>query len=298
MTNKTIKSLDLRYILIAAWLTFTVALSSWWIYFGYQQNFRLIAVRVEGYSDFVRYQKMFFWEGTTLIICLLLGGAALTYYVFRETRQRHKLKQFFATFTHELRTPLSAVQLQGEIIKERIQDPALEPLLVRLLNDLSRLNLQLENSLFLANIEKQQFFVEDLILSEVLATVRNNFPNLEIELLHDVRLKADRRALHSILNNLAQNSLIHGKATRLTINSKSIDKNGRKIQLNISDNGAGIQAPAKDLCKLFKRQYSGSGSGIGLFLAKQLIEGIGGKFRIIEKGPGFCVEFELNGSLI
>jgi len=106
----------------------------------------------------------------------------------------------------------------------------------------------------------------------------------------------DKNLLQRAFTNLIYNSLVHNdEDTEITIN---IDKQ-EKIYIEIEDNGRGI--PEEDLDKLFERYYRGTdtgeshkGSGLGLNIAKQIIELHGGTIDVEStRGAGtkFIVTF-------
>lgn len=105
--------------------------------------------------------------------------------------------------------------------------------------------------------------------------------------------RLDPEGYARILNNLMQNVIAHSQADRLRI---SLCKCGDDIRLELADNGAGMDAD--DLEHIFERLYkcdkgrSHKGSGLGLSIAKQLAEKMGGKITV-ESGPGKGTVFTL-----
>lgn len=103
--------------------------------------------------------------------------------------------------------------------------------------------------------------------------------------------KADPDACLRILNNLIQNVLVHSQADRIGI---SLLEQHREIVLMVSDNGAGIGK--EDLPHLFERLYkcdrgrSGKGSGLGLSIAQQLAQKMGGRIDV-KSAPGCGTSF-------
>src|SRR5688572_12617323 len=129
------RSSRIPYLLAIGWLIFTVSLASWWLSVGLT-----IADRYE----------MFLWEGGVFIIVLIAGGIAIVSAIRREQRRREAVETFFMSFTHDLKTSLARVQLQAEGLREDWPDAAAQGALDRLLGDTMRLQIQLENSLFVA----------------------------------------------------------------------------------------------------------------------------------------------------
>jgi signal transduction histidine kinase len=281
--------------LVITWIVVTTALATWWMIHGLGQVRTLADLDPRLAERFEAQHRMILWEGMTFIALLLLGGAGLFWLLLREARRNEQMKAFFATFTHELKTPLASLRLQAEALEEDLVEKGggvRNPLLDRLLRDTSRLELQLDNALFLATARlSDQIHLEAISLASVVERLRTAFPDFEIALEKDVRVRADRRALESIVKNLAQNARVHGKATRLVIASSA---EAPKVRLRFEDNGEGFRGDAASLGKLFYRHTSQSGSGIGLHLCRVLVERMYGELRVVPKGErGFGIEISL-----
>lgn len=166
----------------------------------------------------------------------------------------------------------------------------------RLEADVVRLQLQLENSLFLASEEDLHFFIENVSLTKTLDGIKDRWPNLRIECEGEALLRADKRALESILANLLQNAQVHGKAKRVTFVTKR--KGARQIEIIVEDDGKGFKGSTLNLGQLFERHNPSSGSGVGLYTVGQLTRRMGGdvKFVCPEKS-GFQVVFQFEGSM-
>ncbi len=290
-------------LLVGVWLFFTVSLTSWWVIFGLRQIDELMAVKHEQIGKLVRQQEMLIWEGMAFFVSLLLGGVAIGYFMFREVRQAKRVRNFLATFTHELKTPLASLRLQAEILKEQLAQQPYAALLDRLVSDTGRLTLQLDNSLLLANEQVRELFVEELSLQDVLASLKHHWPDCQVHLDHECVLKVDRRALESILQNLIQNAVTHGKAGEVEL--QAVRQDSDFVCLIVTDNGCGFNGNTKKLGQLFARFYSASGSGIGLYLARKLAKEMGGDLTIAErhsvqtaKPGGFSVKVTLPGYIL
>lgn len=212
---------------------------------------------------------MLIWEGGVLIVLLIGAGVALFYYARREQRRHAQVEEFFAAFTHDAKTALASLRLQAESLRE---DSANEPnpLLDRLLSDTLRLQLQLENSLFLVNLPSGKLFMESVSLSHLIETLRHHWPDLTITQRGDGVVLADARALESVLANLIQNAVNHGQATRVSFD---IDKDAKgRLSVKVADNGRGFTGDFNQLGKLFVRHTRNSGTGVGLYIARQLLK--------------------------
>src|SRR5213080_1146467 len=183
--------------LVAVWVVFTVTLAGWWLVFGLRQLDLIKRLTVAGAPDLHRYYQMLMWEGGILIASLIGGGLALFYYARREQKRHAQVEEFFAAFTHDAKTALASLRLQAESLREDFAGAEHSPLLDRLLGDTLRLQLQLENSLFLVNLSRGAFFLEPITLSVRIDALRHHWPDLTIRQSGDGVIMADSRALES-----------------------------------------------------------------------------------------------------
>jgi signal transduction histidine kinase len=270
--------------LVGLWVVFTVTLAGWWLVFGLRQLDLLNRLNLEGAADFHRHYQMLLWEGGILIISLIGGGLALFYYARREQKRHAQVEEFFAAFTHDAKTALASLRLQAESLREDLANAEPSPLLDRLLSDTLRLQLQLENSLFLVNLTRGAFFLEPISLSDRVDALRHHWPQLVITQREDGVVMADVRALESVLTNLVQNSVTHGRATEVDVAVKRTG-DGRLI-VCVTDNGNGFQGDLDQLGKLFVRHTRGSGSGVGLYIVRQLVKRMNGTISFTGGSPG------------
>src|SRR5947207_9690004 len=154
----------LAIFLVAVWVVFTVTLAGWWLIFGLRQLDLINQSNLENAVQLNRHYQMLLWEGGILIACLIGGGLALFYFARREQKRHAQVEEFFAAFTHDAKTALTSLRLQAESLQEDFADEP-NPLLERLLRDTLRLQLQLENSLFLVNLTRGKFFLETISLT-------------------------------------------------------------------------------------------------------------------------------------
>ena len=260
----------LKLLFIGLWMAFTMALAGWWLVFGLRQ---LDETNRPQTVEMPQRHRMLLWEGGVLLASLLGGGVALMSYAWRERRRHQQIEEFFAAFTHDAKTALASLRLQAECLREDWGEDKPNPLLERLLKDTLRLQLQLENSLFLVNLRTGQFFLEPVRVGALVAALRHHWPDLDIVQEGDAVLHADTRALESVFTNLVQNSVTHGQATRIVFHVTTRDG----VRLRVADNGRGFSGDYGPLGALFVRPTRGSGSGVGLYIACQLVKRLHGK---------------------
>src|SRR5690606_5643609 len=118
------------------------------------------------------------------------------------------------------------------------KDAQARPLLDRLLGDASRLEVQLENSLYVGRGPSQALYLERMVLSEVLNFLADSWPNMRIHRVGDARVKGDKRALQSLFNNVIHNSIVHGNASEITVQIVALQQG--RVRMVIQDNGSGF----------------------------------------------------------
>ena len=278
-----------KIALAGLWLAFTVALATWWLIFGLRQLDRLHQLSP---APIQHQSRMLFWEGGVLIALLLIGGVALITYIWRERQRQRQNEEFFAAFTHDAKTALASLRLQAESLSEDFNPPnPPNPLVERLLKDTLRLQLQLENSLFLVNLRKGRLLTETLRLSRVVESLRFHWPDIALHLHSDGAVLADVRALESILSNLIQNAVTHGGAQQITL---YVANDSGRVNVSIADDGRGFAGDFERLGTRFYRHTPSSGSGMGLFIARQLAQRMGGTLTFAASVPrGFVATLTL-----
>ncbi len=301
--KKSASRFSMRLLAVASWLVFSVALAIWWLIFGLQQSQRLSelaasaapSVESQIVREIGRQHRMLMSEGITLVILLLGGGAALLWSIRNDQRRARQIQEFLGTFTHDLKTSLSSLRLQAEALDEDLKDSGQSRIARRLVKDTVRLELQLENSLMLAAPDAESpLLIERIELNDVLSRLAHQWPELTVAIEGESLVAADRRALDSIFKNLAQNAVVHGRASKLTID---IQRRGPWTHVVFQDDGRGFHGDVTRLGRMFERHTSTSGSGLGLSLAMKLAKRLGGSVQVIECNAGFCVEVLLPSSM-
>lgn len=206
---------------------------------------------------------MFFYEGIFLLVVIIGGGASLIFFSHTDQKRTDQLKVFLSTFSHDIKTAISRMRVKSDLGET-------EGLNV----ELQRLELQLENALLLSTFEKSLFLKEKVVLSEVISQMRPLFPDLSFYMSQDCELSVDRRVFINALRNFFQNSVLHAKATNIHFN---VEKGSQaRVRIDINDDGGPFRGDTDLLGKKVIVGTANSGSGIGLYLSRILIEKIGG----------------------
>lgn len=280
-----------RLILIVCWLVFTVTFAIWWFELSAKHISQLKELQPDQAAHWTRQKRMILWEGSAWIVLLALGGMALIALVQKEKARVKQIREFFASFTHEIKTSLASLRLQAEALKDETAGES--PILERLIGDTVRLQLQLENSLFFASQDTLKLYTEPVRLSILIERMREQWPSLKIQFDRDAVVQADDRAMRTIFSNLLQNSLVHGNASQIRIHT---EPSGNRVRLIIEDDGSGYKGDRKNLGRLFYRPTPNSGSGLGLYICRMLVQRMGGALANAPSPNGFKVDIELPGA--
>lgn len=274
------------------WVLLTVSLASWWMVFGLEQARQLRALGGPQAARLERVQRMFVWEGISFIGLLVAGGTALVIAIRGEQKRQRAVEAFFMAFTHDLKTALASLQLQAESLSEDLPEAAANPNMTRLLNDTLRLGVQLENSLYFAQPEGH-LLVEPVSIARVIQRTAADWPGLSVRVEGDATVLADARALESVWRNLFQNAVIHGGATIVQVRVEP--RADGRATITANDNGQGAPARSMELLGApFTRPAATSGTGVGLFVSRQLARRMHGELRFGSvAGAGFTAVLEL-----
>lgn len=284
----------LKLTLAAGWLLFTMSFAGWWMFLGLNYLEHVQGQLHQAPQFLAKYRRMMLWEGGAWMILLLAGGATLIFLIAREGRRARELKEFFAAFSHEIKTSLASLRLQAESLMEDQKND--NPIYNRLVADTVRLEMQLQNSLFLSSDADIKLFIEELSLKKVVRGLQLQWPQLKIKLSGDCIIRSDERAITSVLSNLVQNALVHGKATEFILRPTRVS--AQYIRLDFVDNGIGFSGNPQNLGRMFLRHTAKSGSGVGLYVCRGLIKKQNGKLEFLKQSArGFGGQIELQGNL-
>ena len=221
--------------------------------------------------------------------------------------QKYVRKQYAQDISHELRTPITNLQLYIEAIKDGVIDVD-EQTLSSLLEETQRLeglvvNLNKsfnDNSEYL-KINKKEFDLSQHI-KLILDTIKPRLAKLDISLIEEIKdgvmIYSDKDKISQIIQNLISNAIKAIKEDGLIRVSLYEDKNN--IYIDIKDNGVGISDEKKEV--IFERFYriddarntKTNGHGLGLSITKNFVESLGGKIKLkskLGKGSTFSVIF-------
>ncbi|MBN1587238.1 MAG: PAS domain-containing protein [Candidatus Omnitrophica bacterium] len=234
------------------------------------------------------------------------------------TKQREldRMKnEFMNKITHELRTPIVAIQHSLNVVLNKVAGPlndTQENFLGIARRNLERLNILINDILDLGKLEAKKMKLEpkptkiDTVIDGVIETLNAWAEAKDIKLKRDVdsqipRILLDPDRTTQVFFNLMGNAIkFTPKDGSITVSAKFHDASKKLVQLSVTDTGMGI--PKADLKRVFDKfhQVAGraptdmSGTGLGLTISKEIVELHGGKIWVeSEEGKGTTFAFTL-----
>ncbi len=220
-------------------------------------------------------------------------------------RQEETRRRFIADSAHELRTPVSLLSTQIEMIRDGVYTPDADQIkrmngyverMTRLVSDLGALAA-------LDTADDTNTPLEAVDPGELVVTAHDAFVDqfaaARVDLSVDVTaalppVNGDRVRLAQVFDNVLSNALRHTPpGSRVTITARSSD---RGVRIEIADQGPGIPEEMRE--RVFDRFYrlddsrnrAGGGTGLGLAISREIVAAHGGSITIEENAPsGVCV---------
>ncbi|TCB51155.1 sensor histidine kinase [Acinetobacter terrestris] len=205
-------------------------------------------------------------------------------------------QRFTADASHELRSPLSAIQMRLQVLKRKY--PELDQDLVSIQNDVSRGTQVLENLLLLARLDPAntsqlpkteidvQFVVKEVIQALQSFALEKNI-QIQTQLLPHLYISANEKLIFSCLRNLVDNAIRYaeqGGHVFIDVQHKQ-----QQIIISIEDDGQGVTDEV--LQRLGERFYRAlgtktQGSGLGLSICQKIIELHAGEIHFSQSSHG------------
>ncbi len=235
-------------------------------------------------------------------------AAILNAQVENESRSREFLKDAIGDISHQLKTPLAALNIYNGILQEEEDLPAIREFVRLSEGELDRIETLVQNLLKITKLDAGVIALHKKPenVRDMLESVRAHFAyragqegkSIHLEGDGNVSLVCDRAWLQEALDNLVKNALDHmEQGDAVWIKWKRF---ASMLQIVIKDNGCGIHP--EDLYHIFKRFYrsrfskDAQGIGLGLPLAKAIIEMHSGAIEADSQwgaGASFVINFLL-----
>ncbi len=225
----------------------------------------------------------------------------------REHRVESIRRDFVANVSHELKTPVGALNLLAEAVGEAKDDPE------AVVRFSSRMHLESERLTRLVQQIIDLSRLQNDILSDEASTIKigelvseatehsatdAEHKNIEIvtTVEPDLHVHGDRAQLHAAVSNLVENAVTYSPdGSRVTVTAQLDDDD---VRLTVADNGIGI--PGDELDRIFERFYrvdpararATGGTGLGLSIVKHVAASNGGTVEVWSE-PGLGSSFTL-----
>lgn len=273
------------YISTGTWLVTTLALGVWWLYLVVKMAKILEVNKIPLQSNLY---NMLRWEGLFFLCLLTILTITVFYLFYRDLKKSQAVQAFFASLTHELKTPLANIRMQSEILNEHSllnKDINIQKNIQRLIQGSQELEQEFDKMLQLSRIEGMgPLNLHSVNLYRFLNSIKTDYSNGVIINIINKSEKSDvlvdDYALKVIINNLIQNSIKHNLKRPLNI-TFIVHLEGEEISLEyLEQTPHAFHGELKKLGSLFYKYDSHQGSGIGLYLIKKLMKQMKGRLDI------------------
>lgn len=236
-------------------------------------------------------------------------AAILNAKVEKEQSSREFLKNTISDISHQLKTPLAALNIYNGLLQGETEDLSeVREFAVLSEKELERIETLVQNLLKITKLDagsivfdKTSVNIADLMGEAELHfayRARREEKELTVEGEEDTFLMCDRVWMTEAIENIVKNAFDHTeKGDRIEVRWK---KSASMVRIHIKDSGSGIHP--EDLHHIFKRFYRSrfskdkQGLGLGLPLAKMIVEANGGAIEVaseLGKGTEFILIFPL-----
>ena len=226
-------------------------------------------------------------------------------------RQMQLQEDFVSTISHELRTPLGFIKgYSTSLLREDTSwdDETQKEFLKIIDEEADRLSLLIENVLESARLQSRTLPLRfqplrlDAVLRDVITRLRVRHKDLDVsmDLKYTPQIQGDGVRLAQVFDNLFTNALKYAPNAPITVLLSQV---GEKVIISFMDHGPGI--PKESLPLIFDRFYrvrsekSVTGTGLGLYICKQIIEAHRGKIWAesnLGQGTTFFIELPINST--
>lgn len=233
-------------------------------------------------------------------------ASILNAHVEKESNSKEFLKNTISDISHQLKTPLAAMNIYNGIMQSEASTPEIQEFTSLAEQELDRIETLVQSLLKITKLDVGTISLDKKTekVSEMMRETKKHFlfraqrEQKQIELAGDdnITLLCDKVWLMQAIDNIVRNALDHTtEGGKIQIEYKQLSS---AVQIIIKDNGSGIHP--EDLHHIFKRFYRSrfskdtQGVGLGLPLAKTIIEGHSGSIEVdseLGRGTTFIINF-------
>ncbi len=247
----------------------------------------------------------------TFVVAILLGGSLLLWQAHRNQLDAKQKTSFVSNVSHELKTPLTTIRMYAELLGEKriVDTDKQQNYLQTIIRESQRLTRLVNNVLDFSRLEQgsKEFSREEVdlvvLLHQLLDSQLMRIEEAGMQLIRKINIttasiESDRDALEQIVLNLVDNAIKYAADGKNLIVELQPEKDQWRVC--IKDNGPGVpSAHHQQIFAKFHRVDASltarqQGSGLGLSIARQLAEGLGGSLSFCpSEGGGSCFELTL-----
>ena len=234
-------------------------------------------------------------------------AAVLNAHAVNEAGEKEFLKNTISDISHQLKTPLAALNIYNGLIKEEAEElPDIREFAALSEQELDRIETLVQNLLKITKLDAGSIVIEKSMenVADMMHDIEQHFAyrareeqkTIIISGADNISLFCDRDWLIEAIDNIVKNALDHtANGDTVRIEWKALSG---AVQVAVKDNGCGIYP--EDLYHIFKRFYRSrfskdkQGIGLGLPLAKAIVEAHGGSIEVdsaLGKGTIFMINF-------
>jgi signal transduction histidine kinase len=278
------------------------------------QRWQLEVYTTHGFaSPADRAAPLFVFIAGVLITILASGVVYVTGRHSESQREAIEMRdEFLSICSHELRTPLTSMKLQNQLVQRTLHvdlargnTARFEKMVQQSGRQIDRLVRLVEEMLDISRIRSGKLSItpEDVDFAELVReTVERFAPQLQeagcvphLNLPDELHGRWDRMRLEQVVANLLSNAIKYGSGSPIHL---KLSRTGNRAFLSVRDEGIGI-APEHQ-ARIFERferavaKAEISGLGLGLYIARQILELQGGSIRVESRpGKGSCFTVDL-----
>ena len=212
----------------------------------------------------------------------------------RELALKLKEKELVASLSHDLKTPVAGIKIIYQLLEVKVEDEYVKAKLLNINNKTEEINVLLNNLLNSALEDLNEMNVdckeETSDILGMLLEEHDSHKKVACEDVPDCIINVDRNRLSQVIGNIISNSYKYAN-TQIDVTYRFYEK---YLEMSIRDHGEGVEPEELDLItnKFYRGKKNTSekeGSGLGLYISKELMEKMKGKLICKSDGDGFCV---------
>ena len=248
-------------------------------------------------KDFLFRRTLIIITGLVLLMAaMIIGFVVLVRDVTRRRNMEDLKANFVANVTHELKTPLTSIQMYAESLwTDRVKTKdGLKKYAQTIVKESEKLKRMINNILEFSKSENQKLQYEMLpaniamVIEEVMEEMNYwlELHKFKVELFLDGELEAriDTEGFKQVLSNLITNAIKYSAENKqILIRAKKVNE---RIHVEVEDKGVGI--PENQMESIFKKFYrvknnnsgSVSGTGLGLTVSREMIKAMNGELKV------------------